>query len=217
VRVAIKILLADDHKVVRQGLRALLEKEKEFEVVGEAENGCEAVSKAIETKPDIVLLDVAMPDLNGLEAARQIKAKLPKAKVIALSAHENSSYVLGMIKSGASGYILKDVAFKEITDAIRMVAAGDFYLSQKVAGAVVDGFLQRGAAAGSKAIASLTEREREVLQLLAEGHSAREVADKLFVSVKTIEVHRWKLMRKLGLKNNAELIKFAIREGLTTL
>jgi two-component system response regulator NreC len=217
VRVAIKILLADDHKVVRQGLRALLEKEKEFEVVGEAENGREAVSKAIETKPDIVLLDVAMPDLNGLEAARQIKAKLPKAKVIALSAHENSSYVLGMIKSGASGYILKDVAFKEITDAIRMVAAGDFYLSQKVAGAVVDGFLQRGAAAGSKAIASLTEREREVLQLLAEGHSAREVADKLFVSVKTIEVHRWKLMRKLGLKNNAELIKFAIREGLTTL
>jgi two-component system response regulator NreC len=211
---AIKILLADDHQLVRQGLRALLEKEGGFEVVGEAENGRDAVSKAIETKPDIVLLDVAMPDLNGLEAAKQIKSKLPEVKVIALSAHESSNYVLGMIKSGASGYILKDVAFKEVSDAIRMVLAGDFYLSQKVAGAVVDGFLKRGAAAGKQALTGLTEREREVLQLLAEGFSTKEIAEKLFVSVKTVEVHRWKLMKKLGLKNLAELIKFAVREGL---
>jgi len=214
---AITILLADDHHVVRQGLRALLEKEDDFTVVGEAENGRDAVNLAVEKKPDIILLDVAMPDLNGLEAAKQIRSRLPKAKVIALSAYEGSSYVLGMIKAGAAGYILKDVAFQEVSNAIRMVAAGEFYLSQKVAGAVVDGFLQRGVSEGEPATAPLTEREREVLQLLAEGHSTKEIAKKLFLSVKTIEVHRWKLMKKLGLKNLAELIKFAIREGLITV
>ncbi len=214
---SITILLADDHHVVRQGLRALLEKEKDFSVVGEADNGRDAVEMAVEVKPDVVLLDVAMPDLNGFEAARQIRSRLPKAKVIALSAYEGSSYVLGMIKAGAAGYILKDVAFKEVSDAIRMVAAGEFYLSQKVAGTVVDGFLQRGLREGPSTTALLTEREREVLQLLAEGHNTKEIAEKLFVSVKTVEVHRWKLMKKLGLKNLAELVKFAIREGLITV
>ncbi len=214
---SITILLADDHHVVRQGLRALLEKEKDFSVVGEADNGRDAVEMAVEVKPDVVLLDVAMPDLNGFEAAKQIRSRLPKAKVIALSAYEGSSYVLGMIKAGAAGYILKDVAFNEVSNAIRMVAAGEFYLSQKVAGTVVDGFLQRGLREGPSATAPLTEREREVLQLLAEGHSAKEIAEKLFVSVKTVEVHRWKLMKKLGLKNLAELVKFAIREGLITV
>jgi len=157
-----------------------------------------------------------MPDLNGLEAAKRIKAELPDTKVIALSAHESSKYVLGMIQAGAMGYLLKDVAFREVCDAIRTVAAGNVYLSSQVTGTLVDGYLRKQTE-GSSAVEILSEREREVLQLLAEGCSAREIADKLFISAKTVEVHRWKLMKKLGLKNLAELVKFAIREGLTNV
>ena len=213
---AIRIVLADDHKVVREGIRALIEKEADIEVAGEADNGLEAIRLTEEKQPDIVLLDIAMPDLNGLEVARRIRESWPRIRIIALSAYESSQYVLGMINAGASGYLLKEVAFGEVRDAIRTVAAGEVYLSSKVAGTVVDGYLHKTAGTG-EAVASLSDREREVLQLLAEGHTVKEIAAKLFISIKTVEVHRWKLMKKLGLRNIAELIKFAIREGITTV
>ena len=213
---AIRIVLADDHKVVREGIRALIEKEADIEVVGEADNGLEAIRLIEEKQPDIILLDIAMPDLNGLEVARRIKENWPRTRIIALSAHESSQYVLGMINAGSSGYLLKDVAFGEVRDAIRTVSAGEVYLSSKVAGTVVDGYLHKTAGTG-EAVAGLSDREREVLQLLAEGHTTKEIAAKLFISIKTVEVHRWKLMKKLGLRNIAELIKFAIREGITTV
>lgn len=214
---SIKVILADDHKIMRDGLRSLLEKEPDIEVVAEAENGRTAVQQVQELSPDIVIMDVSMQDLNGIEATRQIIAKYPDVKVLALSMHSDKTYVAGILSAGASGYILKDSAFDELAEAIRVVISGQFYLSSRVASIVTKDYVHHLSATDSSVRSTLTAREREVLQLLAEGKSTKQMAVQLHVSVKTIETHRQKIMAKLDVYSLAELTKYAIREGLTTL
>jgi len=213
----IGILVVDDHQLMREGLRALIEKEEDMEVVAEAEDGRKAVQLATDVRPDVVILDVAMPDLNGVEAARQITTKSPGVKVLALSMYSDKRFVVGMLKAGASGYLLKDCASQELISAIRCVTEGEVYLSPKVAGVIVGHFVRDRASDETSPFSALTPREREVLQLLAEGKNTREIAESLGVSVKTVETHRMQTMRKLDLHSVAELTKYAIREGLTSL
>ncbi|HEY7555494.1 MAG TPA: response regulator transcription factor [Candidatus Binatia bacterium] len=209
------ILIADDHRLLREGLRALLEREG-FQVVAEADNGRSAVRLAKQLQPDIVITDIAMPDLNGVEATRQICAEAPRSKVLALSMHTESRFVLGILEAGASGYLLKDVAFEELSVAIKAVLKDQIYLSPAIAGAVVN---QSVGALRSKIRPrpELSKRELEVLQLIAEGKSTKEIAATLHVSVKTVETHRKQIMDKLGVYSVAELTKYAIREGVTFL
>jgi two-component system, NarL family, response regulator NreC len=216
----IRILIADDHKIVSDGLKAMLQAQPEMEIIAQAANGREAVKLAHKQKPDMVIMDVAMPDLNGLEAVRQILSTNPRVKVIALSMHADRRYVTGMLSAGASGYILKHCAFEELVHAIHIVLANQVYLSPAIAGIVVQELAQSKASRSRKspsAAQSLTSREREVLQLISEGHSGRDIAQRLHLSVKTIETHRRQMMEKLGIHNVADLTKFAIREGLTSL
>jgi len=216
----IRILIADDHKIVCDGLKALLEAQPEMEIVAQAANGREAVKLANRQKPDMVIMDVAMPDLNGLEAVRQILSAHPHIKVIALSMHSDRRYVTGMLSAGASGYILKHCAFEELVQAIHIVRSNQVYLSPAIAGIVVKELAQAKTSRARQsptAAQSLTSREREVLQLISEGHSARDIAQRLHLSVKTIETHRRQMMEKLGIHSVADLTKFAIREGLTSL
>ena len=214
---SIKILLADDHRITRQGLRSLLEKESDMEVVAEAQEGRAAVHLVRELSPDVVIMDVTMPDLNGMEATRQIVAELPSVKVIALSMHSDNLFVSEMLKSGASGYLPKDCAFEELARAIRAVVDGKTYLSPAVSGVVVDDYLHHLARTESPSSEVLTDREREVLQLIAEGKSTKQIALKLHISVKTVETHRRQIMSKLNIHTVAELTKYAIRKGLTSL
>ncbi|RJR48391.1 MAG: DNA-binding response regulator [Deltaproteobacteria bacterium] len=212
---AIKIILADDHKIVRQGLRTMLESEADIEVIGEADDGRMAVRLARELSPQVIIMDVGMPDLNGIEATRQVLAESPGIKVIGLSMHCDRRFVMNMLKAGASGYLLKDSAFEELAGAIRMVLGGKVYLSTEIANIVVKDYLQGG---GDESVFSvLTPREREVLQLMAEGKSSRQIADHLIISIKTVETHRMQIMHKLQIFSVAELTKYAIREGLSSL
>ncbi len=210
---SIGVLLADDHRIIRQGLRSLLEKQPDMEVVAEAENGRTAVQLARRLSPDVVVMDIAMPDLNGIEATQQIIAEAPGVKIVALSMHSDKRFVARMLKAGASGYLLKDCAFEELARAIRTVAVNQIYLSPGIAGVVVEDFVRHV----SETDSSLTPREREVLQLLAEGSSTKEIAARLQVSVKTVETHRRHIMEKLDIHTIAELTKYAIRQGLTSL
>lgn len=213
----IRVLLAEDHKLVRECLRAALETEGDIEVVAEADNGRMAVKLTADKQPNIVVMDVVMPDLNGIEATRQILAKAPGVKVLALSMHSDRRFVAGMLSAGASGYVLKDCAFEELAQAIRMVAANKTYLSPRIAGVVVGDYVKQLAGANGQTASVLTAREREVAQLLAEGNSTKGVAATLHVSAKTIETHRRQIMAKLEIHSIAELTKFAIRAGLTSL
>jgi len=211
----IKIILADDHKIVRQGLRTLLEQESDIQVMGEADDGRMAVRLARELSPQVVIMDVGMPDLNGIEATRQVLAECPGVKVIALSMHSDRRFVMNMLKAGASGYLLKDSAFEELATAIRMVLTNKIYLSTEIANVVIKDYLQGG---GDESVFSvLSPREREVLQLMAEGRSSRQIADHLNISIKTVETHRMQIMHKLEIYSVAELTKYAIREGLSSL
>jgi DNA-binding NarL/FixJ family response regulator len=212
-----KVLLADDHKIVRDGLRTLLDKNAEVRVVGEAENGRTAVQQAKKLAPDIVILDVAMPDLNGIEAARQIIAECPGVKVIAVSMHSDRRFVSEMLKAGASAYLSKDYAFDELETAIKAVISGKVYLSPDISGVVVDNYVRQTPNPEASAFSLLSQREREVVQLLAEGKTAKEIANELHVSIKTVETHRTNIMAKLNIHRLAELTKYAIREGLTPL
>ena len=214
---SIRILLADDHKITRQGLRSLLEKQQDMEVVAEAEDGRTAVRLVGELSPNVVIMDVTMPDLNGVEATRQIVGQSPDVKIIALSMHSDTLFVTEMLRSGASGYLLKDCAFEELSRAIHAVVAGKTYLSPSVSGVVVDDYLHRLSKADFSDSQVLTDREREVLQLLAEGKSTKQIALKLHISVKTVETHRRQMMNKLDIHTVAELTKYAIRKGLTSL
>jgi len=211
-----KILLADDHKIIRDGLRVLIERERGMSVIGDAETGLEAVAMATRLSPDIVVMDIGMPDLNGIEAARQISAIAPNVKVIGLSMHSDRRYVTEMLRAGAAGYLLKDSAFEELAQAIRAVVCGRIYLSPAIADTVVAAAIHRDTERGNTAYSQLTEREREVLQQLAEGKSTRAIAESLYVSVKTVETHRRHIMKKLKLRSVAALTKYAIREGLTS-
>jgi DNA-binding NarL/FixJ family response regulator len=210
------ILIADDHRLLREGLRALLEREG-FQVVAEADNGRSAVKLAKQLQPDIVITDIAMPDLNGVEATRQICAEAPRSKVLALSMHTESRFVLGILEAGASGYLLKDSAFEELAGAIKAILKDQIYLSPAIAGVVLSQSLSRlGSKRRSQQI-ELSKREREVLQLIAEGKSTKEIAAMLYVSVKTVETHRKQIMDKLDIHSIAELTKYAIREGVAFL
>lgn len=212
-----RIILADDHKIVRDGLKALIGKKAGLEVVAEADNGRKALQLARKQKPDIVIMDVSMPDLNGMDATRQIVGEQPSIKVLALSMHAEKQFVEGMLEAGVSGYLLKDSAFEELIEAIRTVMTGRLYLSPDIAGVVVSQYLRYRHASKDEKTARLTVREREVLQLIAEGQSAKRVAEKLHISIKTVETHRSHIMHKLDLYTVAELTKYAIREGLTAL
>lgn len=212
----IRIILADDHKITRQGLRLLIEKQQDMKVVAEAKDGRTAVDLANQTPADLVIMDVTMPDLNGIEATRQIITNSPSVKVIALSMHSDNLFITEMLKSGASGYLLKDCAFEELARAIRSVMNGDTYLSPTISRAVIDDYLHRISDNISNEDV-LTNREKEVLQLLAEGKSTKQIAKALYVSTKTIETHRRQIMDKLNIHNVAELTKFAIRKGFTSL
>jgi len=212
----IRVLIADDHQIVREGLCSMLEKEPGIKVVGEAEDGRKTLRLARELTPDVIIMDVAMPDLNGIEATRQILAEFPTIKVIALSMHDDRRFVLNMIKAGAKGYLLKDSAFKDLAKAIRVVVANRTYLSNEIADVVVKDYLATSTSEESSAFCLLSPREREVLQLIAEGKTTNQIAEHLHISVKTVETHRAQLMTKLKVKGVAELTKYAIREGLTT-
>jgi len=214
---SVRIILAEDHRITREGLVNLLKERPDMEVVGEAENGREAVKLASELSPDLVIMDVTMPDLNGIDATRIITSGSNNTKVIALSMYSDKQFVQGMIQAGASGYLLKDCAFEELVSAIQAVIQGDTYLSPGIAGIVVQDYLNKLTTDRSSADTVLTNREREVLQLIAEGKSTKEIAARLSVSVKTVETHRRQIMEKLGIFSIAELTKYAIREGLTSL
>ncbi|MGA8573575.1 MAG: response regulator [Desulfobaccales bacterium] len=214
----IKIMLADDHQIVRQGLRNLLVGEPDMQVVAEADNGRKVLLLVEKFGPDIVIMDITMPGLNGIEATRQILAERTGVKVIALSMHSDSLFVLNMLKAGASGYLLKDCALEDLVKAIRTVMGNKTYLSPGISDVVIGDFVSGWDHADpAGAFSVLTAREREVLQLMAEGKSTNQIADCLCVSVKTVESHRKQIMSKSGIRSVAELTKYAIRQGLTSL
>jgi two-component system response regulator NreC len=210
-----RIVLADDHRMVREGLRAVLERAG-VEVIGEAASGREAIVEARRLHPDVVVMDVAMPDLNGIDATRRLHAELPEIKIIGLSMNSDRRYVLAMLDAGAAGYLLKNAASDELLSALAIVTRGQTYLSPTIAEGVVDEALDRGPSSHRGLDGPLTAREREVLQLIAEGYSSKEVAATLRIGVATVETHRRQIMEKLNLRTIAELTKYAIREGLTS-
>ncbi len=211
----IQIIIADDHQIVRQGLRTLLEREPDMQVVAEAEDGRRTVTLARDFVPHVIVMDVEMPDMNGIEATMQILLEFPQIKVIALSMYSDRRFVTNMLKAGASGYLLKDCAFEELSQAIRLAMANRIYLSPGVADVVVKDYVSP--APTQSVFSVLTTREREVLQLLSEGKRTTQIAELLHISIKTVETHRQQIMHKLGIRSVAELTKYAIREGLTSL
>jgi DNA-binding NarL/FixJ family response regulator len=214
----IHVLLADDHAVVRSGLRMLLESQSDITIVGEAQNGREAVERVEVLKPDVVLMDIEMPDMNGIEATKRIKQVAPATAVLALTMYEDDQYFFEMLHAGAAGYIPKRAAPDELVSAIRAASRGEVFLYPSLAGRLVQDYLQRAAAGTQPAVNDdLTPREREVLVLVAEGLSNAEIADRLVISAKTVDRHRENIMRKLNLHNRVELVKYAIRKGLIDL
>jgi len=213
----IKVLLVDDHAIIREGLRSLLEKQPEMEVIADTEDGRKAIELVRELMPNIVIMDISMPGLNGIEATRQITAEFPLVKVIALSIHSKRRFVADMLSAGATGYILKECLFDELVQAIKAVAAGGRYLSPRITDVVVNDYVKRLSTTAYSPFESLKVREREVLQLVAEGKSTKQIALYLHVSTKTIEANRRQVMEKLNIHSVAELTKYAVREGLTTL
>lgn len=211
----IRIILADDHTIVRSGLARLLQQQQGMEVVGQADNGVSAVALTKQLSPDVVIMDIGMPDLNGIEATRQIIKESPRIKVIGLSMHSSKRYIREMFKAGASGYLLKNCPFEELTEAVSVVIAGKTYISPSISAAVIGDYITGTAEDKTSVFAVLTEREREVLQLLAEGKTTKQIADRLHISSKTVEAHRLKVMHKLDIDNIAQLTKYAIQEGLT--
>ncbi len=214
---SIRIILVDDHAITREGLRSLIEKQSDMEVIGEAKDGRKAVELVRELSPDVVITDITMLNLNGVDATRQIVREFPKVKVIALSIHSNRAFVVDMLKAGASGYVLKECTFDELVDAIQTVIDGGVYLSPKVAGVVVSDYVQRLAKSAKSPLETLTERQRHVLQLIGEGKNTKKIALQLHISTKTVEANRHKIMEKLDVSSIADLVKIAISGGLASL
>ena len=211
----IRILLADDHQVVREGFRALLQAEPDFEIVAETGDGLEAVRLAEHQKPHVLVVDLMMPGLNGLEVARQITQRLPRTHIVVLSMHANEAYVLEALKNGACAYVLKDASAAELVRAVREANAGRRYLSPPLSEPAIDNYIQRTRNSDSLDLYdTLTNREREVLQLGAEGHTNAEIAGRLFISPCTVETHRANVMHKLGLRSQTELVRYALRRGI---
>ncbi len=215
MRPPIRILLADDHTIVRQGLAHLLQAQANFEVVGEASDGRMALEKAMELKPDVIILDIAMPLLNGIEAAKRIRKVLPKTKVLILSMYSHEHYIHELLETGISGYLLKDSSGRDIISAIHAAMRHETFLSPSISKKVVDTYLSpRKTSCREERFKQLSDREREVFQLIAEGHSTRQIADSLFVSVSTVKSHKAKIMEKLGIDSPIKLVHFAIQLGL---
>lgn len=212
---SIRVLLVDDHALMRTGLRMMLGTQEDLEIVGECETGREAIRQAQELRPDVILMDIALPDILGIEATRVIRKALPKTAVLALTMHESEEYFFEMLNAGASGYLPKKAAPTELVNAIRVVHSGGVYLYPSLAKTLVQDYLKRAESGDEKqAYDGLTEREREVLKLIADGLSNQEVADRLVISVKTVERHRANILGKLNLHSRTELVKYAIRKGL---
>lgn len=211
---SVKIIIADDHKIMRDGLRNMLDKEPGMEVVAEAKNGREAIQLTEQLRPDIVIMDISMDDLNGMDATRTIVGKGWGTKVIALSMHADKRFVAGMFEAGAMAYLLKDCAYNELIQAIRQTVSGRTYLCSMISGVVIRDYIQR---MRKNEASLLSPREKEILQLLAEGSTTKRIADQLKVSVKTVETHRQHVMEKLNIFSIAELTKYAIKEGITSL
>ena len=212
-----RIILADDHKIIREGLRSLLEKQTDMEVVAEAQDGLTTVNLVHKLRPDVVVMDIGMPEMNGIDATAQITSEHKETKVITLSMHSDRRFVMQMLKAGAAGYLLKDSAFEELVLAIHTVRRNKRYLSPAITDVVIKEYLQNLPTAESTVFTVLTAREREVLQHIAEGKSTKQIAAILGVSVKTVETHRQQVMEKLDMHSIAELTKYAVREGLTSL
>jgi DNA-binding NarL/FixJ family response regulator len=210
----IKVLLVEDQNIIRQGIHALLEKERDIKVVGEAVDGRTAIIAARDLKPDVILMDISMPNMNGMEATRKILAENANIKIIALTIHTEDIFVSGMLLSGANGYLLKDCFLDEMVDAIKTVASNEPYLSRQIVQNVVKEYRTIKNSSNSSPLEKLTDREREVLTLLVEGKPVKEVAMLLYISEKTVVSHRLHIMAKLGVSTIAELVKTAIREGL---
>lgn len=213
---AVRIQLVDDHEILLGGLRSMIESEAGYEVVAEANDGVQAVEKALEVKPDLVVMDLSMPGLNGIEATRRIRSKLPETKVLCLSSHSDSVMVEAMLEAGAAGYVLKDYAMDELLRASEVVMANETYLSPRITGGVVMAMLRGSGSQPPSQLTQLTEREREVLQLISEGNSNRQIAERLNLSAKTVGTHREHLMQKLDIHTIAGLTKYAIQQGLTS-
>jgi DNA-binding NarL/FixJ family response regulator len=211
----LRVFLADDHRIVLDGLRSLLENQAGLEVVGTAASGRETVSQVQQLKPDMLIIDVTLPDLNGIDATRQITQAMPEIKVIALSVHDNLRYVSEMMKAGASGYLLKQCAYEEVALCLRIVQSGQFYLSPLMYQSLLQDYLYNLPQEPEGAFVRLSPREREVLQLLAEGWGVRQIAKTLNLSGKTVETHRANILRKTGAGSIADLVRYAIREGIS--
>jgi two-component system response regulator NreC len=211
----IHILLADDHTILRAGLKMMLNAQPDMEVIGEAQDGRQAISEGIRLQPDIILMDITMPDMNGIEATRQVKKMLPEVKVLVLTMHENDEYVFQALRAGASGYMLKEAADTELITALHVIQSGKFYLSPSAQSVMVGDYLQRVRTGEEKdTYSSLTEREREILKLVAEGYTNNQIAERLVISPKTVDTHRTHGMDKLNLHSRAEIVKYAMRRGL---
>ena len=213
----VKIILADDHQIIRDGLKSLIENKKTFELIGEADNGRTTVQLAQKMHPDLVIMDISMPGLNGMEAAIQIQESDPDIKIIALSVHAERQFVAGMLRAGASAYLLKDCAFRELEEAITLVMQNQVYLSPKISGLIINDYKDQLIKENRSVFDVLTKREREVLQLLAEGKTIKQIAGDLFISVKTVETHKQNLMNKLSVYNLPDLVKYAISQGIVSL
>lgn len=210
---SIAVLLVDDHAIVRDGLKTLLQAQPDLRVVGEAANGREAVGTAAQLRPDVVVMDISMPDMNGVEAARRIHAARPETRIVMLSMHGNAEHVYRALEAGATGYLLKESAGSELVAAIRAVHAGRRYLTEKVNEMVIAGYL--GESRAGSPLESLSKRERDILQHIVDGRNNRETAELLHISIKTVETYRSRMMQKLGIRDVTELVKFAIGHGLT--
>ncbi len=209
----LRVMLADDHAMIREGVKALINGQPDMEVVGEAGDGREAWHKVKSLQPDILILDITMPDLNGVQATERIKRDAPKVKVLILTAHEDKGFLQQVLQAGASGYMLKRAASAELIRAIRIVAAGGIYIDSEIASKIVTNYVGRQSAKESVERDDLSEREEEVLRLVAWGHSNKEVAARLNISVKTVEGHKSKIMEKLALKNRVEIVRYALHRG----
>ena len=211
----VRVLLADDHTILRAGLKMMLNAQPDIEVVGEASDGRQALEEALRLQPDVILMDITMPEVNGIEATRQIKKLLPETRILVLTMHENEGYLFQMLRAGAAGYMLKEAADTDLISAIRVVSSGRFYLSATAQSMMVSDYLQRVNTGEERdSYSALTEREREILKLVAEGYTNNQIAERLFISPKTVDTHRTHIMDKLNLHSRAELVKYAMRRGL---
>ncbi len=210
----LRIFLADDHMVVREGLKTLINAQPDMEVVGEAENGREAVKGAVALAPDVVVMDISMPQMNGIEATERLRKDCPQIKIVALTINEDAGYLRQLLKAGASGYVLKRAVVQELVNAVRTCASGGSYIEPTLAGQLVSTYISRGSASGSKAQGELSDRETQVLRLVAWGCSNKEIGVQLNISVKTVETYKVRLMGKLNLRSRVDMVRYALRQGL---